>query len=94
MIKSFVSFCPGFFKSRTQLQLEIVYLRKQLDIVTRTSAGPRPSSSDRFFFYNTQRAQLGLKKESPEPERVEAVGEIERVVVANGLHHFYFRKAA
>jgi len=33
MIRSLLSFCLGFFKSRTQLQLEIVYLRKQLDIL-------------------------------------------------------------
>ena len=50
MIRSFVSFCLGFFKSRTQLQLEIVYLRKQLEILARTSAKPRLLPTDRFFF--------------------------------------------
>jgi putative transposase len=50
MVRSFVSFCLGFFKSRTQLQLEMVYLRKQLEILTRTSAKPRLRPSDRFFF--------------------------------------------
>lgn len=33
MFRSLLSFCLGFFNSRTQLQLEIVYLRKQLDIL-------------------------------------------------------------
>jgi putative transposase len=50
VIRSFVSFCLGFFKSRTQLQLEIVSLRKQLEILARTSAKPRLRPSDRFFF--------------------------------------------
>jgi hypothetical protein len=40
----------ALFKSRTQLQLKIVYLRMQLEILTRTSAKPRLRSSDRFFF--------------------------------------------
>jgi hypothetical protein len=49
----------------------------------------------RYIHYcNTQRTHLGLKKDSPEPRRVDAVGEIERVAVANGLHYYYFRKAA
>ena len=34
MIRSLLSFCLRFFKSRTQLQLEIVYLRKQWEILT------------------------------------------------------------
>jgi len=50
MIRSLLSFCLGYFKSRTQLQLEIVYLRKQLEILTRTSPRPRLRPSDRFFF--------------------------------------------
>ena len=50
MIRSLLSFCLAFFKSRTQLQLEIVYLRKQLEILTRTSPKPRFRPSDRFFF--------------------------------------------
>ena len=33
MSRSLLSFCLRFFKSRAQLQLEIVYLRKQLDIL-------------------------------------------------------------
>jgi putative transposase len=50
MLQSFLSFCLRFFKSRTQLQLEIVYLRKQLEILARTSGKPRLRPSDRFFF--------------------------------------------
>jgi len=50
MIRSFVLFCLRFFKSRIQLQLEIVFLRKQLEILARTSAKPRLTPSDRFFF--------------------------------------------
>ncbi len=49
MVRSLLSFCLRFLKSRTQLQLEIVYLRKQLEILTRTSAKPRLRPSDRFF---------------------------------------------
>jgi len=33
MIRSLLSVCLGFFKSRTQLQVDIVYLRKQLEIL-------------------------------------------------------------
>jgi putative transposase len=50
MIRSFLSFCLRFFKSRIQLQLEIVYLRKQLEILARSSTKPRFRPSDRFFF--------------------------------------------
>lgn len=50
MIRSLLSFCLGYFKSRTQLQLEIVFLRKQLEILARTSRKPRMRPSDRFFF--------------------------------------------
>jgi len=199
MIRSLLSFCLRFFKSRIQLQLEIVYLRKQLEILTRTTPRPRLRPSDRFLFsilinifrswkrslliikpetvirwhqqgfklywrwksrsaldrpkipqeqinpikqmanenplwgaprihgervigsirrecldhliivneshlrkvvkryihsYNNQRTHLGLNKDSPEPRVAQADGKIDRVAVANGLHHFYFRKAA
>ena len=47
-----------------------------------------------FHYYHNQRTHLGLNKDTSEPRRVDAVGEIGRVAVANGLHHFYFRKAA
>jgi len=45
-------------------------------------------------YYNTQRTHLGISKDSPEPREVQTDGDIEGVAVANGLHHFYFRKAA
>jgi transposase InsO family protein len=45
-------------------------------------------------YYNAQRTHLGINKDSPEPREVQAVGEIDRVAVANGLHHYYFRRAA
>jgi transposase InsO family protein len=47
-----------------------------------------------FHYYHNQRTHLGINKDSPEPREVQAVGEIDRVVVANGLHHYYFRRAA
>jgi transposase InsO family protein len=50
MVRSLLSFCLRFLKSRTELQLEIVYLRKQLEILARSSAKPRFRPSDRFFF--------------------------------------------
>jgi transposase InsO family protein len=45
-------------------------------------------------YYNTQRTHLGVNKDSPEPRKVQADGEIDKVAVVNGLHHFYFRNAA
>jgi len=47
-----------------------------------------------FHYYHNHRTHLGLNKDSPEPREVQSDGEIDRVAVANGLHHFYFRKAA
>jgi putative transposase len=47
-----------------------------------------------FDYYNTQRTHLGINKDSPEPREVQADGEIEKVTVVNGLHHYYFRRAA
>ncbi len=45
-------------------------------------------------YYNTQRTHLGLNKDSPEPRQVQTDGKIDRVAVVNGLHHYYFRRAA
>jgi transposase InsO family protein len=45
-------------------------------------------------FYNTQRTHLGIGKDSPEPGEVQAVGEIDKVAAVNGLHHYYFQRAA
>jgi len=64
MIRSFLSFCLRFFTSRTQLQLEIVYLRKQLEILARTFAKPRLRPSDRFFFSSWKTALLIIKPET------------------------------
>ena len=43
---------------------------------------------------NVPKGQRDEHKDSPEPREVQTDGEIEGVVVPNGLHHFYFRKAA
>jgi len=45
-------------------------------------------------YYNTQRTHLGINKDSPEPREVQTEGEIDKVAVANGLHHYYYRRAA
>jgi len=50
MIRSFLSFSLRFFKSRLQLQLEIIFLRKQLEIAARTSPKLRIRHFDRLFF--------------------------------------------
>ena len=47
-----------------------------------------------FHYYNYQRTHLGLYKDSPESRPVQVIGKIEKVQVANGLHNYYFRKAA
>jgi hypothetical protein len=47
-----------------------------------------------IHYYNTQRTHLGIGKDSPEPREVQADGQIDKVAVANGLHHCYFRNAA
>jgi hypothetical protein len=45
-------------------------------------------------YYNTQRTHLVINLDSPEPRQVQTDGEIDRVAVANGLHHYHFRYAA
>jgi transposase InsO family protein len=47
-----------------------------------------------IHYYNNQRTHLGLNKDLPEPRTVQTGGKIDGVAVANGLHHFYFRKVA
>lgn len=47
-----------------------------------------------FHYYNFQRTHLGLDKDSPESRPVQLIGEIDKITVANGLHNYYFRKAA
>lgn len=50
MIKSLFAFILKLFKSRTQLQLENYFLRKQLDIYCRSNKRPIIQKSDRVFF--------------------------------------------
>jgi hypothetical protein len=45
-------------------------------------------------YYNKYRTHLGIDKDSPEGRPVQIVGKIDKIPVANGLHHVYFRKAA
>jgi putative transposase len=45
-------------------------------------------------YYNTQRTHLGINKDSPAPRQVQTDGEIDKVAVVNGLHHYYYRRAA
>jgi len=47
-----------------------------------------------IHYYNTQRTHLGISKDSPEPREVQTRGKIDKVAVVNGLHHYYFRRAA
>jgi hypothetical protein len=49
MIRTFLSSCLSLFKSHTQLHLENLFLRKQLEIVTRPSPKLKMRPSDRFF---------------------------------------------
>jgi hypothetical protein len=49
---------------------------------------------DYVHYYNTQRTQLGIGKDSPEPREVQAEGEIEKIPAVGGLHHYYYRRAA
>ncbi len=50
MIKSFFAFILNLFKSRTQLQLENIFLRKQLEIYSRSNNRSAVKRSDRIFF--------------------------------------------
>jgi putative transposase len=47
-----------------------------------------------FDYYNSQRTHLGINKDSPEPREVQTDGQINKVAVVNGLHHYYYRRAA
>jgi putative transposase len=49
MIRSLCSLFLSLFKSHTQLHLEVLFLRKQLEIVTCSSPKLRLRPSDRFF---------------------------------------------
>lgn len=50
MLKSLIHFLFGFFKTKTQLQLEIICLRKQLEILNRNNKRVTLNNSDRIFF--------------------------------------------
>ena len=49
MIRSLLTFCLSLFKPRSRLLLENAFLRKQLEIATRTSPRLRLKPFDRFF---------------------------------------------
>ena len=49
MLRPLLSFLLSLFTSHTQLHLEVLFLRKQLEIIARSSPGLRASPSDRFF---------------------------------------------
>ncbi len=49
MLRSAHSFLLSLFKSRTQLHLEVLFLRKQLEIVARSSAKIKIRPADKFF---------------------------------------------
>jgi len=49
MLRSLLSFCLSLFKSHTQLHLEVLFLRKQLEIVARSSPKLKIGHTDRFF---------------------------------------------
>jgi putative transposase len=45
-------------------------------------------------YYNTQRTHLGIGKASPESREVQTEGEIDKLSVVGGLHHYYYRRGA
>lgn len=50
MMKSLITFILNLFKSKTQLQLENIFLRKQLEIYSRSNKRSVIKRSDRVFF--------------------------------------------
>jgi Integrase core domain len=50
--------------------------------------------TDYVSYYNKYRTHLGLNKDSPEGRPVQKEGKIEKIPIVNGLHHYYYRKAA
>ena len=54
MIKSFLAIILNLFKSRTQLQLENLFLRKQLEIFSRSNKRVSIKRRDRVFFCITK----------------------------------------
>ncbi len=49
MLRSLFSFFLSLFKSHTQLHLEILFLRKQLEIAVRSSPRVKIRPAERFF---------------------------------------------
>jgi transposase InsO family protein len=54
----------------------------------------RTIMTDYVSYYNKYRTHLGLNKDSPEGRPVQKEGQIEKILIVNGLHHYYYRKAA
>lgn len=55
MIKPLITFLLNLFKSKTQLQLENMFLRKQLEIYSRSNKRSVIKRSDRVFFSLSKR---------------------------------------
>ena len=49
---------------------------------------------DYISYYNKYRTHLGINKDSPEGRPVQATGRIDKILMVNGLHNYYFRQAA
>jgi len=49
---------------------------------------------DYISYYNKYRTHLRLNKDSPEDRPIQIAGKINKIPMVNGLHHYYFRKAA
>jgi hypothetical protein len=49
MLLSLFSFCLSFLRTTTQVRLENLFLRKQLEIATRSSPKLKFKPTDRFF---------------------------------------------
>ena len=47
-----------------------------------------------FSYYNKYRTHLGINKDSPEGRPAQKEGQIEKIPIVNGLHHYYYRKAS
>ena len=62
MIKSIITFLLNLFKSKTQLQLENLFLRKQLEIYNRSNKRSVIKRSDRVFFSLSKRVLNNWKE--------------------------------
>jgi hypothetical protein len=72
----------------------ILQIKDSVPARDRVSEKASGDSESHIRYYNTQRTHPGIGKDSPEPREVQADGQIDKVAVANGLHHYYFRPAA